>query len=97
MSGRVMLSAFVIALSCAAAAAAQTHEHPPAPPRETSTWQVMHDGVVFGLFNHQGGPRGGTELRVPNWWMGMFSRKVKSTDFTINTMVSGMTALKPTP
>jgi len=48
----------------------------------------MQDGVVFGLLNRQGGPRGGTEFRVPNWWMGMFSRKLKSTDFTINTMVS---------
>src|SRR5688500_8705077 len=51
-------------------------------------WHVMQDAVVFGLFNHQGGPRGGDEFRVPNWWMGMFSRKVGSTDLTINTMFS---------
>src|SRR5918994_3872853 len=49
---------------------------------------VMQDAVVYGLFNHQGGPRGGTELRVPNWWMGMFSRKVGSSHLTINTMLS---------
>ena len=48
----------------------------------------MQDAVVFGLFNHQGGPRGGDELRVPNWWMGMFNRKVKSSELTINTMFS---------
>lgn len=55
---------------------------------EPSTWHVMQDAVVYGLFNHQGGPRGGDEFRVPNWWMGMFSRKVGSSDLTINTMLS---------
>ena len=40
------------------------------------------------IFNHQGGPRGGDELRVPNWWMGMFERKVGSSNLTINTMLS---------
>jgi hypothetical protein len=48
----------------------------------------MQDGVVYGLFNHQGGPRGGNELRVPNWWMGMFERKVGSSNLTLNTMLS---------
>ena len=51
-------------------------------------WHVMQDAVVYGLFNHQGGPRGGDELRVPNWWMGMFERKVGSSNLTINTMLS---------
>ena len=37
-------------------------------------WQFMQDGVIFAEVNHQGGPRGGTELVVPNWWMGMASR-----------------------
>lgn len=56
----------------------------PAP----NDWHVMQDAVVYGLFNHQGGPRGGDEFRVPNWWMGMFSRKVGTSDLTINTMLS---------
>ena len=38
-----------------------------APP----SWMLMQDGVVYGLFNQQGGPRGGDEFVVPNWWMGM--------------------------
>src|SRR5688500_18868294 len=59
-----------------------------AQSNESKGWNVMQDAVVYGLFNHQGGPRGGTELRVPNWWMGMFSRKVGSSDLTINTMLS---------
>ena len=51
-------------------------------------WHVMQDAVVYGLFNHQGGARGGDEIRVPNWWMGMFTRKVGTSDLTINTMLS---------
>jgi hypothetical protein len=53
-----------------------------------SRWHLMQDAVLIGMFNHQGGPRGGNEFKVPNWWMGMFSRKVKSSDLTINTMFS---------
>src|SRR2546426_9150941 len=37
-------------------------------------WQFMQDSIVFAEFNHQGSPRGGNELVVPNWWMGMASR-----------------------
>jgi hypothetical protein len=55
---------------------------------ESGGWHVMQDAVVYGLFNHQGGPRGGNELRVPNWWMGMFERKAGSSSLTINTMLS---------
>ena len=76
----------VTALSMGTIASAQIHEHEPAA--STSQWHVMQDAMVYGLFNHQDGPRGGDELRVPNWWMGMFSRKVKSSDLTINTMFS---------
>jgi hypothetical protein len=57
-------------------------------PMESAGWNFMQDGVVFGLFNHQGGPRGGDEFRVPNWWMGMTSRKFGSSQFTFNTMLS---------
>ena len=51
-------------------------------------WQFMQDGVLFAEFNHQGGQRGGDEFRVPNWWMGMLTRKVGSSQLTFNTMVS---------
>jgi hypothetical protein len=59
-----------------------------AQPVEASGWHVMQDAVVYAMFNHQAKPRGGDEFRVPNWWMGMFNRKVESSDLTINTMVS---------
>jgi len=74
------------ALSMGTVASAQIHEHEPAA--STSEWHVMQDAIVYGLFNHQGGPRGGDELRLPNWWMGMFSRKVKTSDLTMNAMFS---------
>ena len=34
-------------------------------------WQFMQDGAVFLMFNDQGSPRGETEVKAPNWWMGM--------------------------
>jgi len=76
-------------LSCTSIASAQTehqHEHMAAAP--TGGWQFMQDGVVFGLFNHQGGPSGGDEFVVPNWWMGMASRPVRQSTLTLNAMFS---------
>ena len=80
MFRRCMALAFALSAVTPRLAWAQT--------REAGTWHVMQDAVAYGLFNHQGGPRGGDEVRVPNWWMGMFSRKVGPTDLTINTMFS---------
>jgi hypothetical protein len=74
--------ATVLALSAVFPSAAMAQQ-PDGP-----VWHVMQDGVVYGLFNHQAAPRGGDEFRVPNWWMGMFSRKVGRTNLTINTMLS---------
>jgi hypothetical protein len=51
-------------------------------------WQFMQDGIVFVNFNHQGGPRGGTELVVPNWWMGMASRDTSRGRLTFTSMLS---------
>jgi hypothetical protein len=80
---------FVMSVLSATTAAAQIHQHDPEPAQdESSGWHVMQDAVVFGLFNHQGGPRGGNEFRVPNWWMGMFSRKLGSSTLTLDTMFS---------
>jgi hypothetical protein len=51
-------------------------------------WHLMQDGNVFVMFNHQGGDRGGDELKSPNWWMGMFSRDAGQGRLTISTMFS---------
>jgi hypothetical protein len=67
---------------------AQEHQHHMAPEAKVSTWTFMQDGILFGMFNHQGGPRGGDELKVPNWWMGMFSRDVGTSKLTLTSMFS---------
>jgi hypothetical protein len=51
-------------------------------------WHLMQDGVVFGLFNHQGGPRGGNEFVVPNWWMGAWTRALGSRQIGLTAMFS---------
>ena len=51
-------------------------------------WQFMQDGAVFLMFNNQGGPRGETEIKAPNWWMGMASRKAGRGQLTLNLMLS---------
>jgi hypothetical protein len=56
-------------------------------PMETG-WQFMRDGIVFLNFNHQGGPRGGNELVVPNWWMGMASRDSSHGRLTFTSMLN---------
>jgi hypothetical protein len=78
-----------VALSCASAGYAQDQTPMNMDmPMESAGWQFMQDGVMFALFNHQGGPRGGDEFKVPNWWMGMASRKFGSSQFTVNSMLS---------
>ena len=51
-------------------------------------WMLMQDAIVFAEFNHQGGPRGGSEFVVPNWWMGMASRETSKGRLTLNAMLS---------
>jgi hypothetical protein len=55
---------------------------------EAGGWQLMEDGVLFLNVNHQGGPRGGTELVAPNWWMGMAGRAVGRGRLTLTGMLS---------
>ncbi len=51
-------------------------------------WHLMQDANVFVTFNRQGGPRGDTELKSTNWWMGMFSRKAGTGELTLSAMLS---------
>jgi hypothetical protein len=64
------------------------HDHMQMDMSGNNTWQLMQDGIVFGEFNHQGGPRGGNEFVVPNWWMGMASRKTSRGQLTLTSMLS---------
>src|SRR5881275_3266765 len=71
-----------------AAAGAGQHDHMQMDMSGNKTWELMQDGIVFGEFNHQGGPRGGNEFVVPNWWMGMASRNTSRGQFTLTSMLS---------
>jgi hypothetical protein len=59
------------------------HEH-----ESADGWEFMQDAAVFLMFNNQGGPRGETEVKAPNWWMGMGSHRVKRGKLTLNLMLS---------
>ena len=73
------------AVSIASAQEPASHVHQnPAP----TGWHGMQDGVVYGLFNRQGGPRGDTEFVVPNWWMGMAMRDTGPHRFSLSAMLS---------
>lgn len=72
------------------------HRHPPPKPAQpiheqmpsSEGWQFMQDGVVFGTLNRQGGPRGETEFKAQNWWMGIWSRQLSRGSLQLNTMFS---------
>ncbi|MEO8076647.1 MAG: hypothetical protein ABI818_09985 [Acidobacteriota bacterium] len=68
------------------------HEHtmpmPMSSTADDTAWMFMQDGVVWALANHQGGRRGGDEFRVPNWWMGMATKKAGRSQWTLTSMFS---------
>jgi len=86
---RVAIGA-VFLLTLASPALAQT----PAPPphdhaaMQASSWHLMQDGVIFFNGNHQGSPRGGDELAVQNWWMGMAERPTRNGRLRFTLMLS---------
>jgi hypothetical protein len=49
---------------------------------------MMQDGILFAVFNHQGGSRGGDEFVAPNWWMGMATRRTSHGQLTLMGMLS---------
>ncbi len=57
-------------------------------PDEGSRWMLMGDGSLTVMVNSQGGPRGATEVRAPNWWMGMASHPLGRGVFTGQVMLS---------
>src|SRR6185295_14422166 len=90
---RSVLSATMLALAVTSAVHAQTPD-PSAQtrhliPMTSDEWVFGQDGAFDALFNHQGGPRGGTDwFVVPNWWMGMAQRSAGRHQFTLNGMLS---------
>jgi hypothetical protein len=70
-------------------AAAQEHEH----MNMGSGWQFMQDWILFAEFNRQGGPRGGSDVVSPSWWMGMASNETSRGRLTLAGMLSPDPAL----
>jgi hypothetical protein len=93
-TGRVIWG-LVWVFACTGTAAARQVSDPPVEQHAhhdmasmEGSWLFMQDGVAFAIFNHQGGPRGGDEFRVPNWWMGMASKKAGRSQLTFTAMLS---------
>jgi hypothetical protein len=88
----LVLAGALVAGSGAAFAQTAPSSMPDMPDMKMDTgssgWHFMQDAVVFGMYNHQGGPRGGNEVKAPNWWMGTASGQVRSTRLTFNAMLS---------
>jgi hypothetical protein len=88
---RLLPAALMIVLltfdSAAIAQDAGQHHHE-ANGAAVSTWHLMQDGVAFFTFNDQGGPRGGQDFSVQNWWMGMAQRPFAGGTFQANLMLS---------
>ena len=51
-------------------------------------WMLMDDGSFTMMLDRQGGPRGDTEIRAPNWWMGMASHRLGPGHFTGQLMLT---------
>jgi hypothetical protein len=71
-----------------AGASAGQHDHTQMAMAANNGWQLMQDGILFAEFNRQGGPRGGSEFLVPNWWMGMANRRMSRGQLTFTGMLS---------
>lgn len=82
----------LLAFVMLAASAASAQDTPTQPMNMNMPmnggWMFMQDGIVFANVNHQGGPRGGDEFVVPNWWMGTASRETSRGRLTLNAMLS---------
>ena len=87
LSALLCMGAF---FACSATVLAQGATATQNDPAQTAAggWQFMQDGIVFAEFNRQGGPRGGKELAVPNWWMGMAARSAGKGMVTFTGMFS---------
>ncbi len=100
MRGTSVLAAAAILAVCASPARAQDphagHTPPPAQPDAAPDaaqdvapgWRFMQDGVIFALFNRQGGPRGDTDAVLPTWWMGMATRQAGRHQLGLTAMLS---------
>ena len=51
-------------------------------------WMITAHGLVFAVYDHQGGPRGGDRFAAPNWFMAMARRSSGAGDTMLRAMIS---------
>jgi hypothetical protein len=56
--------------------------------RQAGAWTLMGHGNVFGIYNRQTGPRGGSQVMSFNWLMFMASRNLAGGRLQFRTMLS---------
>jgi hypothetical protein len=78
----------LLLLSCGTIASAQDPHAGMHHDTPGAGWTFMQDANVFVMFNNQGSARGETELRAPNWWMGMGQKPIGKGRLTVNLMLS---------
>jgi hypothetical protein len=98
MHRRSLLGGSLACLSLTAVLSAQSPQDPhagmaPMQMADAPGWHFMQGGVAFVMFNDQilnnpANTRGTREVRAPNWWMGMASRRIHRGTLTINVMLS---------
>jgi hypothetical protein len=91
LASRALLSLTLILLAGGRASAqdAMSHDHMDMDMTGAQAgWSLMQQGAVHLMLNRQGGPRGGTDVRAPNWWMGMASRPLGRGEVTFEGMLS---------
>jgi hypothetical protein len=89
---RVTLGILLLSLLFSATSLQAQDPQAAAEPAATpNPWMFMYDGVFVGIYNNQGGPRGGDELVATNWIMGMAGRSAGPGQLTL----TGMFSLEP--
>ncbi len=83
----VRIALVVLATGAAPSAAQDGHDHQHMPAAGAG-WQFMQHGVIFGVFNRQGGTRSGDDMVAPNWWMGAASRSFGRSQLTFSSMLT---------
>jgi hypothetical protein len=70
-----------------------TSQEPRATPmdmlsRKLGDWTLMLNGVLFGVYSAETGPRGRDKIFSTNWFMGMASRRLGPGTLTFRSMLS---------
>jgi hypothetical protein len=79
-----------LALAVAFSAALHAQSSTPLPAVEgvAGSWHLMFEGIAYAQYDHQGSPRGASQLGSVNWGMFMATRDVGAGQLQLRTMLS---------